>query len=119
MIHWLADSGADPMTRGGYDDATPLHLAAWEDAPEAVSALLDAGADIDVKSGPLHKNEPIGWAIVSGSAHAFRALRARGATLRPQHREDMQRGAEGAFRPLNPKRPLRAWHEIAAAMHAN
>lgn len=116
-IRWLTDHGADPMMRGGYDDATPLHLAAWEDAPEAIAALLDAGAEIDVKSGPMHKNEPIGWAIVGGSAHAFHTLRARGATLQPHHREDIQRGVEGAFRPLNPKRPLRAWREIAAAMN--
>jgi len=116
-IRWLTAHGADPMARGGYDDATPLHLAAWEDAPEAIAALLDAGAEIDVKSGPMHKNEPIGWAIVGGSARAFHALRARGASLRPHHREDIQRGVEGAFRHLNPKRPLRVWREIADAMN--
>lgn len=115
-IRWLTDHGADLLMRGGYDDATPLHLAAWEDAPEAIAALLDAGAQIDAKSGPMHRNEPVGWAIVSGSARAFHVLRARGASLQPHHREDIQRGAEGAFRSLNPKRPLGAWSEIAAAI---
>lgn len=118
VIRWLASHAADPTARGGYDAATPLHVAAWEDAPEAIDALLDAGAEINAKSGPLHRNEPIGWAIVGGSLNAFRTLSARGATIHPHHVEDIRQAAAGAFRSLKPKRPLRAWQEIAAAMGA-
>src|SRR5262249_54226593 len=99
--------------RGGYDDSTPLHTAAWADKANAIAALLDAGADIDAVSGPMHHNEPIGWAIVSGATNAFGILRARGATIRDHHVETAPHGAAGGFQQFNPRRPLEAWREIA------
>lgn len=112
-IQWLAANGADVNARGGYDDATPLHVAAWGDRPEATNALLNSGAHIDAQSGPMHHNEPIGWSIVGGSVNAFRALIGRGATIRGHHVEDARKGAQGAFREFNPRRPLEAWRQIA------
>src|SRR5207253_813745 len=84
-IRWLAAHGADINARGGYDDATPLHTAAWADNPEAAGALLDAGAEINTPSGSLHHNEPLGWAIVGGSLNTVRLLIQRGAAVRAHH----------------------------------
>ncbi|MGH7131442.1 MAG: ankyrin repeat domain-containing protein [Phycisphaerales bacterium] len=116
VIRWLAAYGADMNVRAGYDDATPLHVAAWNDKPEATAALVDCGAEINAKSGQLHNNEPIGWAIVGGSPKVFGVLLERGATVRPNHIEDARKGAEGAFREFNPKRPLDAWRRIAEVL---
>lgn len=112
IVRWLSARGADVNARGGYDEATPLHSAAWGDRPGVIAALLDAGADIDAPSGPMHRNQPIGWAIVSGAVGAFKALRDRGATIRPCHIEDAKQSAAGAFREFNPTRPAEARLEI-------
>lgn len=116
VVRWLAASGADVNVRGGYDDATPLHVAAWGDKPEAAEALLDSGAAINAPSGPQHRNEPLGWAIVGGSLNAFRLLIDRGAAVHEHHFEDARKGVEGAFREWNPRRPREAWRQIADAM---
>lgn len=118
IIRWLAERGADANARGGYDDGTPLHAAAWGDKAAAIGALLDAGSDINAKSGRMHHNEPIGWAIVSGAVGAFRTLLGRGAVVQPWHREDARKGAQGAFREFNPKRPVEAWQEIVQVLEA-
>jgi ankyrin repeat protein len=118
IVRWLAGHGADVNARGGYDDGTPLHVGAWGDHAAAVGALIDAGADINAKSGNQHHNEPIGWAIVSGAVRAFRVLLERGATVQPWHREDARKGAQGAFREFNPRRPIEAWREIVGLLDA-
>ena len=117
-VQWLAAHGADVNTRGGYDNGTPLHTAAWGDKAAAVGALLDAGADINAQSGEVHRNEPIGWAIVSGAANAFRVLMDRGAVVQSWHLEDARRGTQGAFREFNPRRPIEAWQEIVRMLDA-
>jgi ankyrin repeat protein len=114
----LAELGADVNARGGYDEGTPLHVAAWADKAAATGALLDAGADINAVSGPMHRNEPIGWAIVSGATNAFRVLHERGATIRDAHIKDARHGASGAFRQFNPRRPMDAWRDIARTLGA-
>ncbi|CAG0998849.1 hypothetical protein PHYC_02739 [Phycisphaerales bacterium] len=113
-VRWLAANHADLNARGGYDNATPLHVAAWRDKPQAAEALIDSGADINAPSGPIHRNEPIGWAIVGGSVNTFRVLLAKGAAVRPHHLEDAGKGVLGAFREYNPSRPLTNWMQIAA-----
>ncbi len=112
VIRWLAAHGADVNARGGYDDGTPLHAAAWSDRAEAIDALIYSGANIEAVSGKMHRNEPIGWAIVGGSVGAARALIERGAKVRPVHIEDAKKGAGGAFRCFNPSRPIERWREI-------
>ena len=118
-IAWLAAHGADMGVRGGYDHATALHVAAWGDKTEAATALLDAGADINAVSGPMHHNEPIGWAIVGGSPKVFALLLASGAVLKEHHVEDAKRGATGAFRAYNPRRPIDAWRRISDMLARN
>lgn len=112
VIRWLTSAGASVSARGGYDDATPLHTAAWRDRAEAAAALLDAGAEIDARSGVLHNNEPVGWAIVSGAVAVVRLLLARGCRLRDVHVADAKDGARGRFQQLNRTRPSEAWREI-------
>lgn len=113
VVRRLAQLGGDVGPRGGHDDQTPLHTAAWHDAAAATAALLDAGAPIDEPSGEFYRNEPIGWAIVGGAAGAVRVLLERGAALREDHRQDARAGAQGAFRALNRGRPLEQWREVA------
>ncbi len=116
VIGWLASRGADMNIRGGYDDGTPMHAAAWGNKAGAIGALIDAGAEIDGVSGSLHRNEPIGWAIVGGAVDAVRTLLERGAKVRAAHREDARCGADGGFRHLNPRRPLEAWRTISVML---
>jgi ankyrin repeat protein len=96
-IALLIGAGADPNVRGGYDDATPLHLAAWNDKPDAIRALAKLGAEVDIPSGQIHRNSPLGWAIVGGSLGAVEALLEVGARVRSYHVEDAEVGAKGAF----------------------
>ena len=42
-VRWLLANGADPNARGGYDDQTPLHGAAWHDAAEIAPLLIAGG----------------------------------------------------------------------------
>lgn len=98
VVSWLLKRGLDPDVRGGYDEQTPLHGAAWANEVGAIRALLEGGADIDRPSGPIHRNPPLGWAIVAGSAEAARALLDAGASVRPHYAADAEAGARGEFR---------------------
>lgn len=118
-IRWLVARGVSVGARGGYDDATPLHTAAWRDEPDSIGALVEAGADLNAVSGSRHHNEPLGWAIVSGATGAVRALLDRGAAVRDHHREDARAGAKGAFRGLNRVRPIAAWEAVAAMIEGS
>ncbi len=117
-VRWLTKHGAQVDARGGYDEQTPLHAAAWHDAVDAANALLDAGAPIDAKSGSIHHNEPLGWAIVSGAARMVDILIERGATVRDEHRESAAAGAAGRFLQYNRTRPRDRWVEIARRLDA-
>lgn len=114
VVRWLVAAGADVQAGGGYDHAPPLHAAAWRNNAAAAAALLDRGAEIDAVSGPQHRNEALGWAIVSGAAEVVRVLLSRGAAVRDVHRSDAVEGAAGGFRCFNRRRPLAAWQEIQA-----
>ncbi len=97
----LLEAGADPNATGGYDDSTPLHLASWNNQVAVAEVLLDGGADINRRSGSMHDNEPLGWAIVGGRAEVVDLLLRRGAAMRPCHIEAADAGTRGAFRYTN------------------
>jgi len=112
IIRWLSKNGCDPNARCGYDDHTALHAAGWHDAVGATEALIDGGADINARSGKIHENEPLGWAIVSGAANVVETLINRGARVRDIHREDADAGVNGEFQEYNRGRPAEKWIEI-------
>jgi ankyrin repeat protein len=97
MLDILRTPGADLDVRGGYDDATPLHIAAWHDNFEVAQKLVDMGANIDLLSGKIHNNSPAGWAIVAGSHRVFSLLMDHRAQIHPWFIEDAQTGVDGGF----------------------
>lgn len=116
---WLASRGLDVNATGGYDDATPLHQAAWQDRPDAARALVELGADINRPSGPLHRNTPLGWAIVAGSSGVVRVLLELGATVRDFHITDAASGARGAFRAFKRRVSLDQWRQVERLLAAS
>jgi hypothetical protein len=76
----LVSAGADvnaPFV-GGHSE-TPLHWAASSDDVEVLDALLDAGADIEVRGGCIGDGTPLFDATVFGTWQAARRLVERGA----------------------------------------
>ena len=93
----LVRRGLTPSVRGGYDHATPLHIAAWSNCVVSAEALLENGADIDAVSGKLHNNSPAGWAIVAGSDSVFELLMDRGAQCHSWFLDDARDACAGRF----------------------
>lgn len=98
VVVTLVGAGLDPHVRGGYDDATPLHVAAWWDRPEVARQLLAFGADIDADSGPAHENGPLGWAIVAGSQKTVEVLLEHDAPIRDYYEAEVDRAIAGEFK---------------------
>jgi ankyrin repeat protein len=98
MIKLLASRGLTANVRGGYDEAMPLHLAAWDNNLDVAEALLDHDADINARSGSIHNNSPAGWAIVAGSADVFELLLDRGGKVLDFFERDAQAAVDGKFR---------------------
>lgn len=97
VVDLLLGRGLDPNVRGGYDDQTPAHGAAWNDHADAIRALAAGGADVDLPSGAIHRNPPLGWAIVNGSLDAAEALLEAGVEVRDHYAADAEKGARGEF----------------------
>lgn len=112
----LAERGSDLRQRGGYDDATLLHSAAWDNRVRAAEWLLDQGADLEARSGSIHNNTPFGWAIVGGSVEAVELLLQRGATIEDGHRRSVEAGLRGEFSCYSGK-PLENYEAIAALLN--
>lgn len=112
IVRALGELGLNPNERGGYDNGTPLHQAAWNDRADAAAALLDIGADPELRSGHVHNNEPIGWAIVGGSSGVVKLLVERGVNIRKNHRDDAAAGAKGAYREFKRDCPIESWRTI-------
>ena len=96
-VFQLVRRGLSPNVRGGYDQATPLHIAAWNNCSVSAQALLDYGAAIDMRSGELHNNSPAGWAIVAGADEVFELLMNRGAQCLPWFLDDARDACNGRF----------------------
>ncbi len=105
IVRFLIERGLDPDVRGGYDDQTPAHGAAWENEADVIRALAEGGADLNLPSGRIHKNPPLGWAIVGGSADVAEALVEAGVEIRDHYAEDAARGEAGEFRTYSSATP--------------
>lgn len=96
-VAMLVKRGLTPDIRGGYDHATPLHMAAWNNCPVSAGALVDVGADINARSGKIHNNSPAGWAIVAGADKVFDLLMNRGAECFEWFLDDARDALNGRF----------------------
>lgn len=88
MIDLLIERGMEPDIRGDYDDSTPMHMAAWWDNVPAAERLMSHGASLDLESGAIHSNTPLGWAIVGGSPNMAHWLIRKGVEIRDYFADD-------------------------------
>jgi hypothetical protein len=78
----LVARGADPDAASlGEHPETPLHWAASSDDVEAIDALLDAGANVDVTGAVIGGGSPLADATAFGQWAAARRLVERGARV--------------------------------------
>ena len=107
VLELLLELGADPNARGGYDDQTPMHGAAWENRADAIRSLAAAGGDVDRPSGRIHRTPPLTWAIINGSLEAVQALIETGVTVEEGHLDAARAGIAGEFRAWSASGPER------------
>jgi ankyrin repeat protein len=80
VITTLVQAGADPNAAMiGPHAETPLHWAASSDDVEALDALLDNGADMELPGAIFTDGTPMSDAVVFGQWKAARRLLQRGA----------------------------------------
>ena len=115
----LIRRGLSHSVRGGYDQATPLHIAAWNNCEVSARALLDSGADIDAVSGNLHNNSPAGWAIVAGSDNVFELLMDRGAKCHSWFMDDARDACDGRFEQVSSASPEQRARILSRLSRAN
>jgi ankyrin repeat protein len=95
IVTLLIDAGAGLNTRGGYDESTALHVAAWNGHADGVEHLVSLGAALEQASGPIHGNTPLGWALANGKADVVERLLKLGAEVLPRHRTDLTHASAG------------------------
>jgi ankyrin repeat protein len=79
-VELLIGAGAEVDARfAGHHTETPLHWAASSDDVEVIDALLDAGADIEVRGAVIGEGTPLADAVAFGLWNAAARLVARGA----------------------------------------
>lgn len=81
LVRHLLSRGANPNRSAQFGTqwgVTPLHTAAWLDRVEIARALLDAGADPELRD-TTHDSPPLGWAEFLGSPGVAALLRGQEA----------------------------------------
>jgi ankyrin repeat protein len=73
------DKAPELLEAHSTDGWTPLHLAAFFGWPELANALLDRGANVDIRSSNSMKNTPLHAAAAGGGAPLVHLLLKRGA----------------------------------------
>ncbi|NBC10494.1 MAG: hypothetical protein GVY24_02000 [Planctomycetes bacterium] len=81
VIRKLIAAGADPNARaqGMHHQETPLHWAASCDDVEAIEALIEGGADVNLLGGVIDGGTPLDNAVAFKQPQAETCLRALGA----------------------------------------
>ena len=79
-VEWLLEKGANPNALWAHGDAdvTPLHLAASQGHAEVVRALLNVGADPEIRDSK-HDGNALGWAEFFKKPEIVQLLRDRAA----------------------------------------
>jgi ankyrin repeat protein len=79
-VEWLLEHGANPDALWAHWDAdvTPLHLAAAQGHADVVRALLDAGADSQIRDSK-HDGDAFAWAEFFKKPEIVQLLRDRSA----------------------------------------
>ncbi|GMR13951.1 MAG: hypothetical protein BMS9Abin29_2177 [Gemmatimonadota bacterium] len=95
IVTLLVEAGAGLNTRGGYDESTALHVAAWNGHADGVEHLVRLGASLEQTSGSIHETTPLGWALLSGKPDVVERLLTLGAKVLPSHKTDLTDAAQG------------------------
>ncbi|MBK3558836.1 ankyrin repeat domain-containing protein [Streptomyces sp. MBT56] len=82
----LISAGVSPESRSPIDDRTPLDLAVWNNHPDAVDILLNAGADPELAIGEYRETTALRYAAPRRMAVVAEKLLTAGA--RPDGRLD-------------------------------
>lgn len=83
IVELLIAEGADPSAPTHVDlpSETPLHWAARSDDVDVATALIDGGADLEVRGASIAGGPPLDCAVGYGCWHVARLLVARGARV--------------------------------------
>ncbi|VDM32272.1 unnamed protein product [Hydatigera taeniaeformis] len=101
IAEFLLDQGACLEARSGWEDMTPLHLAAYFDCPRVAQLLLTRGADPLVRSAALEGATPLHLAAAQLSLGSARLLARLPLALAPRN-DGLDPDATGAdFAPLD------------------
>jgi ankyrin repeat protein len=82
-IGHLVNSGADVNERGGVNNWTALMHAVHKNQPEAVQALIAAGADVNATAGARGRDTALRLAELQKLPQISAMLRAHGAASAP------------------------------------
>lgn len=78
-LRWLLDRGADPDQRGGKENTTALHWAAFSKHDAAVKELLAAGANTELEDD--RGRTALSFAVMVRAADVIKLLAAAGANM--------------------------------------
>jgi uncharacterized protein len=81
VIKTLIAAGANPDATPNFGDETALHWAASSDDVDAIDALLDSGANMEVQGASIAGGTPLEDAVGYGQWQAARRLVERGAKV--------------------------------------
>lgn len=101
IAEFLLEHGACLEARSGWEDMTPLHLAAYFDCPRVAQLLLARGADPLVRSAALEGATPLHLAAAQLSLGSARLLARLPLALAPRN-DGLDSDASAAdFAPLD------------------
>jgi ankyrin repeat protein len=82
MAGLLIDHGIPVNAPWGWNQRSPLHIAAEKGNMEVAQFLLKHGADVNLASDPFHFNSPLEDAVVNGNLDMIKLLLSHGANCK-------------------------------------